>query len=507
MNSSNGNGRKRKSNFDHVPADDGFRTYMKQKIKLQRKQFGLKLPPPPPSPSPQSTPSSPAAASAPATPPPTILKRSIHSCSGHKKIEDSPAKSVRFHLDTDDTAKSTNVFIDDDAPKSMSDVLNNLNRRHSKRRKRRGRKASLSSHRTTSQGRDDSQDGSEVSMYDTPKVDTEEEEESSPTDSISSLGVLDVLDNLQRKHGSSSSKRRRSSSSSAKRREQLPLSSGTQSSLERLEMDSDAAAPASIEKIRNYTPSSSRSSNSSLKRKRDSPRCFGTSVLEDLQPGEFITDDNYFAMQSSSNNADRASSSTSTPQTPASSRKQKKHRPDLFFTGIVVLVNGYTDPDAETIKRLLQRHGGDLEKYETSRVTHIIAVELSTAKANIYKRQKKPTPVCTPNWITDSVREQKLLPHADYLLKNVMDENVFGSKKVKSYFGVQSHNKLEMSSDGIEKGKLKRDELEKIESPEKQSEHPLEESVTKRPYRWQDKDPSEANYPYAGAKTVGNDPK
>jgi DNA repair protein REV1 len=503
MNSSNGNSRKRKSNFDHVPADDGFRTYMKQKIELQRKQFGLKLPPPPapPSPSPQSTSSSPAAASsAPATPPPTILKRSVHSCSGHKKYEDSPAKSVRFHLDNDDTAKSTNVLLDDDAPKSMSDVLNNLNRRHSKRRKRRGRKASLSSHRTILQGHD-SQDSSEAVMYDTPKEDTEEEE-SSPTDSTtSSLRVLDVLDNLQRKHGSSSSKRRRSSSSSAKKRKQLPLNSGTQSSLERLEVDSDAAAPASIEKIRNYTPSSSRSSNSSLKqRKRDSPRCFGTSVLEDLQPGEFNTDDNYLAMQSSL-------TSTNTPQTPASSRKQKKHRPDLFFTGIVVLVNGYTDPDAETIKRLLQKHGGDLEKYETSRVTHIIAVELSTAKANIYKRQKKPTPVCTPNWITDSVREQKLLPHADYLLKNVMDENVFGSKKVKSYFGVQSHNKLEMPPDGIEKGKLRRDEREKMESLEKRSEHRLEESVTKRPYRWHDKDPTEANYPYAGAKTVGNDPK
>lgn len=497
MNSSNGNGRKRRSNFDHVPADDGFRTYMKQKIELQRKQFGLKLPPPPPpSPSPQST-SSPAA-SAPATPPPTILKRSIHnSCSGYKKYEDSPAKSVRFHLDNDDTVKSTNEVLidDDDAPKSMSDVLNNLKRRHTKRRKRRGKKSSLSSHRTTVKD-NSSQDSSEVLKFDTPKEDTEEEE-SSPTDSISSLGVLDVLDNLQRKHGPSSSKRRRSTSSSAKKRKQLPLSSGTQSSLEKLEMDSDAAAPTSIEKIRNCTPSSSRSSNSSLKRKRDSPRCFGTSVLEDLQPGESNTDDNYLTMQSSPNNADRAlSSTTNTPQTLASSRKQKKHRPDLFFTGIVVLVNGYTDPDAETIKRLLQKHGGDLEKYETSRVTHIIAVELSTAKANIYNRQKKPTPVCTPNWITDSVREQKLLPHADYLLKSVMDENVFGSKKVKSYFGVQSHNKLETTSDGVKKGALERGVLEK-----------MEESVTKRPYRWQDKDPSEANYPYAGAKTVGNDPK
>ncbi len=97
-------------------------------------------------------------------------------------------------------------------------------------------------------------------------------------------------------------------------------------------------------------------------------------------------------------------------------------RKDLFFRGIVVMVNGYTDPDAESIQRMLHKHGGDLEKYETSRITHIIAERLSTAKANIYKKQRKPTPVCYPSWIVDCVQAQSLLPYGPYLIKEVREQ-------------------------------------------------------------------------------------
>ena len=104
------------------------------------------------------------------------------------------------------------------------------------------------------------------------------------------------------------------------------------------------------------------------------------------------------------------------------STRLKRDRPDLFFFGVVVIVNGYTRPDAETIQRLLQKHGGDLEKYETSRITHVIAEQLSTAKANIYKRMRKPLPVVKPAWIVDSVRAERLLPHGDYLIDEVKDK-------------------------------------------------------------------------------------
>jgi hypothetical protein len=102
--------------------------------------------------------------------------------------------------------------------------------------------------------------------------------------------------------------------------------------------------------------------------------------------------------------------------TPLSASKIRRDRPDLFFYGVVVKVNGYTNPDNETIKRLVQKHGGDFETYETERVTHIIAERLSTAKANMLKQQRRPRPVVSPTWIMDCIQAQRLLPHGDYLL-------------------------------------------------------------------------------------------
>ncbi len=498
--SSNGSGRRRRSNFDQVPADDGFRNYMANKIKLQKKQFGLQLPPPPQSqsPSPRSQSSPAASASAQATPPPTILKRSIHSTGGYGKVEDSPAKSVRFHVDTlDDNVKSNHNCASSD-PKSISDVLDSLKQHHptKRRRKRRGRKLSMSMKNHTND--------TVACAYDTPKKDTE-----SPIDSEQStspaLGVLDVLDNLQKKHGSSS-RRRRSSSSAKRRKYSHATAGGTQSSLESLDKV-ELNATESIERNRS-TPSSNRGKMTpSLKRRRDSPRCLRSSVLEGLQSVDDHNAEEGTTVQSPIDTPNQTPpDSTVTSPSPANSLGKPNNRPDLFFYGVVILVNGYTNPDAETLKRLIQRHGGDLEKYETSRITHIIAEQLSTAKANIYKRQKKPTPVCTPNWIVESIEKQKLLPHADYLLKGVLDKNVFGSKKVKSYFGVQPKETGVHAGEGRE-DKNKCDEKIGGGDHEQMVEKEPEESVTGRPHRWQDKDPHEANHMFADAKTVGNDPK
>ncbi len=73
------------------------------------------------------------------------------------------------------------------------------------------------------------------------------------------------------------------------------------------------------------------------------------------------------------------SAGTTPSARPPSPKTMRRLRPDLFFYGIVVKVAGYTYPDNETIKRLLQKHGGDLETYETERVTHIIAQQLSVS--------------------------------------------------------------------------------------------------------------------------------
>jgi len=48
------------------------------------------------------------------------------------------------------------------------------------------------------------------------------------------------------------------------------------------------------------------------------------------------------------------------------------------------------------------------------------------AKANGYKKARKPRPVCRPSWIMDSVREGKLLPHEKYLLIEERDQQQMG---------------------------------------------------------------------------------
>ena len=86
---------------------------------------------------------------------------------------------------------------------------------------------------------------------------------------------------------------------------------------------------------------------------------------------------------------------SSTPSTmaasgpPLSPKSIRRLRPDLFFYGVVVKVAGYTYPDNETIKRLLQKHGGDFETYETERVTHIIAQQLSVSTVHAFLISKE----------------------------------------------------------------------------------------------------------------------
>ena len=193
-----------------------------------------------------------------------------------------------------------------------------------------------------------------------------------------------------------------------------------------------------------------------------------------------------------------------------SSERKSNHRADLFFTGVVVLVNGHTSPDTTTLMRLLHKHGGDLEKYETRRVTHIIAEQLSAAKANIYKRQKKPTPVVRPSWITDSVDLGKLLPYGDYLLNDVRDGDAAGTKSMKSFFSpkpVPEDARLgsaEANSPGQEDRSSERckDATQPKQSTDSTS------TDDSRWHRWRDKDPSEASYTLSGqVRTTGNDPQ
>ena len=85
-----------------------------------------------------------------------------------------------------------------------------------------------------------------------------------------------------------------------------------------------------------------------------------------------------------------------------------------IFAGVTVYVNGWTQPSADELKRLIHAHGGSYEynPYGDSCITHTIATNLPHAKI----RNLKGECVCTPEWIVDSVAAGRRLPVESYLL-------------------------------------------------------------------------------------------
>lgn len=393
--------------FDSVPADDGFRNYMSRKIELQRKQFGLVLPPPPDSPietSHNSDEDKHMGYSA-------SNEESERNAPSARSTSDSPSrKSVRFHTNLEHVAPIT----------SVSDVLENLKQRHSVK------KSSLRRRRyDSSEKRDDPTDKAQ-----------------STSTSASMEGVLKKLHSrydrsLKRKHPKS-----------------ILETLGT---CDDLNCSEDNIPTTQFDDVQTTKPLTQIDTLSTE---------LGNNLLE-TGDGDFDLDH-----QSKATGPLHITSLQTDINQAMDIVKKSSIRPDLFFSGVVVLINGHTNPDATTLMRLLHKHGGDLEKYETRRVTHIIAERLSTAKANIYKSQNNPTPVVRPEWITDSVENGMLLPFGDYLLADVMEAKTPGTKSLKTFFG-----------------------------SEKASDEEMEVN------RWADTDPSKSNYHINGqVRTVGNDP-
>uniref|UniRef100_L7M6W0 DNA repair protein REV1 n=1 Tax=Rhipicephalus pulchellus TaxID=72859 RepID=L7M6W0_RHIPC len=83
-----------------------------------------------------------------------------------------------------------------------------------------------------------------------------------------------------------------------------------------------------------------------------------------------------------------------------------------IFKGISVFVNGYTNPTAEEIRRIMMLHGGTYQHYYKRKPNcYMIATNLPPAKLLDLKDY-----VVKPNWISDSVQAGRLLPVQDYLL-------------------------------------------------------------------------------------------
>ncbi|CAJ1079672.1 DNA repair protein REV1 isoform X2 [Xyrichtys novacula] len=93
--------------------------------------------------------------------------------------------------------------------------------------------------------------------------------------------------------------------------------------------------------------------------------------------------------------------------------KQKDGSCTDIFSGVAIYVNGYTDPSADELRRLMMLHGGQFHVYYSrSKTTHIIATNLPNSKIKELKGEK----IIRPEWITDSIKAGCLLPYLQYQL-------------------------------------------------------------------------------------------
>ncbi|KAJ8013296.1 hypothetical protein DPEC_G00051790 [Dallia pectoralis] len=93
--------------------------------------------------------------------------------------------------------------------------------------------------------------------------------------------------------------------------------------------------------------------------------------------------------------------------------REKQKEGSSIFTGVAIHVNGYTDPSADELRRLMMVHGGQFHMYYSrSKTTHIIATNLPNSKIQELRDQK----VVRPEWITESVKAGHLLSYLQFQL-------------------------------------------------------------------------------------------
>uniref|UniRef100_A0A9J2PK98 DNA repair protein REV1 n=1 Tax=Ascaris lumbricoides TaxID=6252 RepID=A0A9J2PK98_ASCLU len=105
----------------------------------------------------------------------------------------------------------------------------------------------------------------------------------------------------------------------------------------------------------------------------------------------------------------------------------KKHISGIF-EGISIYVNGYTDPPASELRRLIQIHGGEFHiYYEYGTTTYTVATHVATGKINKLRKNEK---IIHPKWIVDSIEAGERLPEEAYLIYKNTDHSGARSKFV-----------------------------------------------------------------------------
>ncbi|RZF44122.1 hypothetical protein LSTR_LSTR014193 [Laodelphax striatellus] len=86
-----------------------------------------------------------------------------------------------------------------------------------------------------------------------------------------------------------------------------------------------------------------------------------------------------------------------------------------LFEGVSIFVNGFTVPSADELRLLMMKYGGVYHHYHRPRITtHIIASNLPDVKIKQFNFDK--IKLVKPEWITDSIRENRILDYKMYVL-------------------------------------------------------------------------------------------
>ncbi|ETI19282.1 hypothetical protein G647_09114 [Cladophialophora carrionii CBS 160.54] len=137
-----------------------------------------------------------------------------------------------------------------------------------------------------------------------------------------------------------------------------------------------------------------------------------------------------------------------------------------IFCGVVVHVNGYTQPPLSDLHNLVVSHGGGFLQYLDAKTsaTHVIASHLTPKKTVEFGKYR----VVKPAWVVDSVKAGKLLPWDAYRL---VDEGVtqkvlgFESGHMVSQANSQPRSYREHSETGWYATQLRQNQQEQNRSP------------------------------------------
>ncbi|XP_062553365.1 DNA repair protein Rev1 [Armigeres subalbatus] len=83
-----------------------------------------------------------------------------------------------------------------------------------------------------------------------------------------------------------------------------------------------------------------------------------------------------------------------------------------LFAGISIFVNGYTNPSADELKRLMMQHGGIYHHYKRPTTTYTIAANLPDVKVKSITSEV----IISPRWVVDCIEQKRILDHSKYLL-------------------------------------------------------------------------------------------